>query len=92
MNVDQQVGIGEMAIYGAGDFVAYLLMHGYLSGDARANTRRNVILGSHCRLRHWPTRLYGKAGLRDLPIGVISMIPCIGGYRRGSQQCDDLHR
>ena len=76
----QEVGIGEMAIYGAGGFVVYLLLHGYFLAT-RGQTIGKMLVG--VRIVEFDTgelvSLVKLIGLRDLPITIISMIPCIGG-------------
>jgi uncharacterized RDD family membrane protein YckC len=76
----QQVGIGEMAMYGAGGFVAFLLLHGYFLAT-RGQTIGKMLVG--VRIVDYDTgqllSLVKLVGLRDLPIAIVAMIPCIGG-------------
>ena len=78
--MEQKVGMGEMALYGAGGFVVYLLLHGYFLAT-RGQTLGKMLVG--VRIVDYQTGrllpLVKLIGLRDLPIALIAMIPCFGG-------------
>lgn len=78
--MEQNVSVGEMALYAGGGFVMFLLLHGYLLAT-RGQTIGKMLLGA--RIVDYNTGellpLAKLVGLRVLPVGIVSLIPCAGG-------------
>ena len=77
--MQQQVNVLEVVLWTAGGFGIYIVIHGYLLAT-RGQTVGKFLVG--VKIVDYDTghllNVVKLIGLRDLPIGLISAVPCIG--------------